>query len=198
MAESDRQRLLGRALALPHASEADFFGTRRPPADAAPEHVRVIKDTGLRTRLIEAGLAEGLQSPKGPQKIASILRIYPNFDAPPKNGARKNPPRVAKAAPAAKRILPTVEEMEALLARLRQLEREIVHEVSIELDERIERLKHAIAAQHGEALEATHRELGVALDQRRALTSHVRAEAFRRLESQSDFAPRAFLRLLAR
>jgi hypothetical protein len=198
MAESDRQRLRGRALALPRASEADFFGARRPPADADPDHLRVIKDTGLRTRLIEVGLAEGLQSPKGPQKIASILRIYPNFDAPAKNGARQNRPRVAPTKPPSAHALPTVEEMEALLARLRQLEREIVHELSIELDERIERLKHAIAAQHGEALEATHRELGVALEQRRALTSHVRAEAFRRLEALTDFAPRAFLRLLAR
>lgn len=205
MAESDRQRLLERALALPHASPGDFFGERRPPADANPDHLRVINDTSLRTRLIETGLAEGLQSPKGPQRIASILRIYPNFDAPrrrepaaARNGRPPGRPRAASAAPSPARALPTLEEMEALVARLRDVEREVAHELSAEVDDRVERLKRAIADQHGETLEATYRELGAALEQKRALASHVRAEAFRRVENDHGFAPRAHLRLLAR
>ena len=199
MAESDRQRLLERALALPHASASDFFGDRRPPADADPDHLRVINDTSLRTRLIEVGLAEGLQSPKGPQKIASILRIYPAFDAPRlTNGVRNGRPRGASIASSPARVLPTLEELEALIARIRELERQVAGELSAEVDDRIERLKIAIASQHGEALEATYRELGAALEQKRALASHVRAEAFSRVESDQSFAPRVFLRLLAR
>ncbi len=207
MAESDRRRLLERALDLPRAAESDFAGGRRPPHDADPDHLRIIKDTAFRTKLVETGLAEGLQSPKGPQKIASIIRIYPNFDAPARstngsiNGARpartaSRPSGAAGRTPA--RALPTVEEMEALIARLRETERAVTHELSADVDDRIERLKRAIAEQHGDALEATYRELGIALDQKRALTSHARAEAFRRVESDGTFAPRAHLRLLAR
>jgi hypothetical protein len=211
MAESDRQRLLERALALPHASASDFFGDRRPPPEADPNHLRVINDTNLRTRLIEAGLAEGLQSPKGPQKIASILRIYPNFDAPRlANGVRNGrPPGRAPGRPAGRargasiasspaRVLPTLEEMETLIARIREVERQVAGELSAEVDGRIEHLKRAIADQHGEALETTYRELGAALEQKRALAAHARAEAFRRVEGDQSFAPRAFLRLLAR
>ena len=211
MAESDRHRLLERALALPHASASDFFGDRRPPPDADPDHLRVINDTSLRTRLIEAGLAEGLQSPKGPQKIASILRIYPGFDAPRlTNGVRngrppgRSPgrppgrPRGASIASSPARVLPTLEELEALIARIREVERHVAGELSAEVDERLEHLKRAIADQHGEALEATYRELGAALEQKRALAAHARAEAFRRVEGDQSFAPRVFLRLLAR
>jgi hypothetical protein len=94
--------------------------------------------------------------------------------------------------------LPTLEEMEALIARVRAVEREVAHELSAEVDDRVELLKRAIADQHGDALEATYRELGTALEQKRALASHVRAEAFRRVENEPAFAPRVFLRLIAR
>jgi len=52
MAESDRQRLLERALALPEATADDFFGDRVPPGDADPSHLKRITDTGLRTKLV--------------------------------------------------------------------------------------------------------------------------------------------------
>ena len=70
MAESDRQRLLERALALPQAAASDFFGGRSAPPGADPALLKIIADTALRTKLLDAKLAEGLQSPKGPQKIA--------------------------------------------------------------------------------------------------------------------------------
>ena len=85
MAVSDRHRLLERALALPTATPADFQGGRRAPADADAALLKVIDDTAFRTKLVDARVAEGLQSPKGPQKIASIIRLYPNFDAPPRS-----------------------------------------------------------------------------------------------------------------
>ena len=136
MAESDRKRLLDRALALPNASEADFFGGRRPPRDADPALLKIINDTSLRTKLIDSRIAEGLQSPKGPQRIASILRVYPAFDAPPKavKNGRAVPPRAASPE---RRGLPSIEDMEALLARLKAVEAEVSHELAAQVDERI-------------------------------------------------------------
>src|SRR5271166_3736157 len=60
MAQSDRQRLLERALALPLAAATDFF-RRQPPHGVDQAHLRIIDDTALRTKLVDAGLAEGLQ-----------------------------------------------------------------------------------------------------------------------------------------
>ena len=77
-----------KATALPLAQESDFYGSHRRPQGVDPQHLRIIKDTALRSRLIMAGMAEGLQSPKGPQKIASIIRLYADFNAPqPVRGA---------------------------------------------------------------------------------------------------------------
>jgi len=197
MAQSDRQRLLERALALPQAAATDFF-RRQPPHGVDQAHLRIIDDTALRTKLVDAGLAEGLQSPKGPQKIASIVRIYPGFDAPPpprrpRNG-RASSRREPAAAPA--QTLPTLEEMESLLARLREVEGEVARELALEVDDRIERLKMAISQQNDEALEATYDELGAALEEKRALARRVRDEAFRRVQGDASFALRAHARLL--
>ncbi len=197
MAESDRRRLLERALALPTASPADFAGGRRPPSDALPEHLKRINDTALRTKLVETHIAQGLQSPKGPQKIASIVRIYPAFDAPPRvaGNGRKN---ARPAARAPRRGLPTVEEMERLIARIREAEREVAGELAQRVDERIAILKRSIAASSGEELERAYAELGTALAERRELAAHVRGEAFRRIESDGKVSGRVHLRLLDR
>ena len=195
MAESDRQRLLERALALPQAAASDFFGGRSAPPGADPALLKIIADTALRTKLLDAKLAEGLQSPKGPQKIASIVRIYPDFDAPSRgkpNGRARGP----VAAPT--RGLPTVDEMERLIARIRDVERTVEGELSAQIDERIRRLKHSLADLEGADLEAAVRELAAALDEKRALASHIRFEAFKRVERDADFAPRAYVRLLSR
>jgi hypothetical protein len=195
MAESDRKRLLERALALPGATGSDFFGERTPPAGADPAFIKKIDDTALRTKLVEARLAEGLQSPKGPQKIASIVRIYPDFDAPLRratNGRSKGP------APAQQRGLPSVDEMERLIKRIRELESEVESEMSTELDTRIGRLKRSLAELEGAELESAVRELATALDAKRALAAQIRFEAFRRIERDTDFAPRTYLRLIAR
>ncbi|GAC1493125.1 MAG: hypothetical protein NVS1B2_07400 [Vulcanimicrobiaceae bacterium] len=141
MAQSDRQRLLERALALPQAHASDFFGDRRAPHDADPTLLKRIDDTALRTKLVETGIAVGLQSPKGPQKIASILRIYPDFDAP---GRTSSGSRAAAAAPPQQqRGLPSVDEMEALIGRIREIEGDVAHELSAEVDERVAHLKRA-------------------------------------------------------
>ncbi|MBD5633095.1 MAG: hypothetical protein IAI49_01350 [Candidatus Eremiobacteraeota bacterium] len=197
MAESDRKRLLERALALPQASDSDFFGGRVRPADADSALIKKIEDTSLRTKLLDAKLAEGLQSPKGPQKIASIVRIYPNFDAPSRgssNGRSKAPP----PSHSPQRGLPTVDEMERLIGRIREIEAHVEGELSAELDGRGERLKRSLADLEGPELESAVRELSSTLDQKRALASQIRYETFRRVERDGDFAPRTYLRLLAR
>jgi len=197
MAESDRLRLLERALALPTASPADFAGGRRPPGDARPEHLKRINDTALRTKLVETHIAEGLQSPKGPQKIASIVRIYPSFDAPPKGASNGRKVSRPAARASARRGLPTVEEMERLIARIREVERDVAGELAQRVDQQIAALKRTIADSSGEELERAHRELGAALAERRELAARVRGEAFRRVESDGNFSSRVHLRLLA-
>jgi hypothetical protein len=199
MPESDRHRLLERALALPEARDSDFVGGRRPPPEADPALLKRIDDTALRTKLVDSHLAEGLQSPKGPQKIASIVRIYPNFDAPPRASAaaangRGRPPK----APAPGRGLPTVDEMEQLIARIREIEAAVERDLASAVDEKIAHLKRALADLDGEALETAYEQLGTALEHKRALGAQVRFETFRRVEADADFKPRAFLRLLAR
>jgi hypothetical protein len=192
--------LLERALALREATPADFFGGRTPPADADPALLKIIDDTALRTKLQDVRLIEGLQSPKGPQKIASIVRVYPDFDAP----ARSAPARAANArrspSPAApqQRGLPTVEDMERLTARIRDVEAQVASEMSAQIDGRVERLKRSLPELDGAELESAARELTAALEEKRALASHIRYETFKRIERDSDFAPRTFLRLLAR
>ncbi len=198
MAASDRQRLLERALALPGARESDFFGGRRPPADADPALLKRIDDTALRTKLVDARIAEGLQSPKGPQKIASIVRIYPGFDAPPRSSPGSANGRVRAAAPPAQRGLPTVDEMERLIARIREIESEVQRDLASQVDERIAHLKRALAELDGAELETAYRELGEALEHKRALASQVRFETFRRVDGDAGFGPRVYLRLLAR
>lgn len=199
MAESDRQRLLERALALPQAEASDFFGDREPPDDADPSLLKRINDTTLRTKLVETRLALGLQSPKGPQKIASIVRIYPDFDAPERgtSAPRAKNGRVASAPiPMQQRGLPTVAEMERLIARIRDVETEVAGELAAEIDERLARLKRGLADLDGAELEAAYRELGDALERKRALDSQVRFETFRRIERDAGFAERTYLRLL--
>jgi hypothetical protein len=202
MAESDRQRLLARAMELPQAHESDFFG-RKPPADADPAYLKTIADTSLRTKLVEARVAEGLQSPKGPQKIASIVRIYPDFNAPGR-AARSAPSQATRNGPAKKRTIVApprrarapIEEMERLTARIRQVEAQLSRELAARLDERIDELKRELARAAGDELETAYHALGEALKQRRVVATQALHEAFRQVEADGEFPPRAFIGLL--
>lgn len=199
---SARASLWEKALSLPLARDEDFFGSNERPAGVDPEHVRVIGDTALRSRLIMAGIAEGLQSPKGPQRIKSIIRLYPGFDAPRPGGSKPRPLRsAAVAAPPPGRAafgLPTVEELNALLARIGQAEREVSQELQGRVTSDIERLKKQIGTLEGDAFERAFRELENAMRQRRELAGQIREEAFRRVEADTAFEPRRYLRLLSR
>jgi len=140
-----------------------------------------------------------LQSPKGPQRIASIVRIYPAFDAPVRQASNGRVKRGAAAATRdPQRGLPTIDEMENLIARIREVEREVVAALVSETDQRIDELKRSLADLSGDALEHAYRELGAALESKRALASQARHEARRRVEADTEFAPRTHLRLLAR
>ncbi|MBV8643309.1 MAG: hypothetical protein JO225_05275 [Candidatus Eremiobacteraeota bacterium] len=162
--------------------------------------MRVISDTALRSRLIMAGIAEGLQSPKGPQRIKSIIRLYPDFDAP-RPGNRPRTVRAAAAPahePARAFGLPTVEELNALLTRIQQIERAVSVEMQGRLSGDIDRLKRQISSLDGDDFERAFRELENAMRQRRELSGQIREEAFRRIDADSSFEPRRYLRLIAR
>jgi len=191
---SDPSTLLQRALDLPVAKESDFFGSRRRPAGVNPDHIKVINDTALRSRLIGAGLAQGLQSPKGPQRIASILRVYPSGDAPGRNAAA----RPGADSPRGAYGLPTVEELNTLLARIAAVERDVSHELQSKINADIDRLKRQIGTLDGDAFERAFRELDRALSARRDLAAQIRAEAFARIDADGGFDARKYLRLIAR
>jgi len=197
---SARANLWEKAQSLPLARDDDFFGSTRRPVGIDPQHLRVINDTALRSRLIMAGIAEGLQSPKGPQRIKSIIRVYPAFDAP-RPGNRPRAVRTASAPAEPSRTafgLPTVEELNALLARIGQVEREVSHELQGRLHGDIDRLKKQIATLDGDDFERAFRELDGAMKQRRQLATEVREEAFRRIDADATFEPRRYLRLISR
>ncbi len=195
---SARANLWEKATSLPLAEDEDFFGSNRRPIGVDPQHLRVINDTALRSRLIMAGIAEGLQSPKGPQRIKSIIRLYPAFDAP-RPGNKPRTGRATSDEPGRPAFgLPTVEELNALLNRVQQAERDVNVELQGRLVAEIERLKKQIGSLEGDEFERAFRELESAMRQRRELAGQVREEAFRRVEADANFEPRRFLRLLSR
>jgi hypothetical protein len=187
-----------KAMALPLAQESDFYGAHRRPQGVDPQHLRIIKDTALRSRLIMAGMAEGLQSPKGPQKIASIIRLYADFNAPsPVRGGRgtvRRGPEPSRSAYG----LPTVEELNRLLHRIATVERAVSSELQGQINNDISRLKGQIATLEGDEFERTFRELEAAVRARREVAGQVREETFKRIEAESSFEPRKYLRLISR
>ena len=185
-------------MALPLAQDSDFYGTHRKPHGVDGQHLRVIKDTALRSRLIMAGMAEGLQSPKGPQKIASIIRLYADFNAPqPLRGARPAARRGNEPSRSAYG-LPTVEELNSLLSRITSVERVVSAELQGQINNDISRLKGQIASLEGDEFERAFRELESAVRARREVAGQVRDETFKRIEADSAFEPRKYLRLVSR
>jgi hypothetical protein len=189
-------------MSLPMARDEDFFNGNRKPLGVDPQHMRVINDTALRSRLIMAGIAEGLQSPKGPQRIKSIIRVYPDFDAPRPPSPKPRAIRTA-ATPQAEPTrgafgLPTVEELNALLTRIQHTERLVSQELQGQLSSQIDRLKKQISSLEGDDFERAFRELETAMRQRRELAKEIREEAFRRIDADGSFEARKYLRLISR
>ena len=198
-ARGARANLWQKATSLPIAGDGDFFPPNRPPSGADPQHLRVISDTALRSRLIMAGIAEGLQSPTGPQRIKSIIRLYPAFDAP-RPGNRPRTARSASPSEPARGAfgLPTVEELNTLLDRITRTEREVAQELQGRVAADIDRLKRQIATLEGDEFERAFRELDAAMRQRRELANQIREEAFHRIDADPGFEPRRYLRLISR
>jgi hypothetical protein len=120
--------------------------------------------------------------------------LYQAFDTPgvPKTSDGKK--RLGK--PGRKAALPTVEEMEALLKRIRAIEGHVARELSMSLDAEIGQAQRRVAEAFIGTVEEAFHALGVLLEKRRDSRRHVRAAAFAQIEADSEFAPRAFLRLL--
>jgi hypothetical protein len=191
-----RAGLWEKATELPAARESDFFGQHRRPLGVDAEYLKIINDTSLRTRLIDSGIAEGLQSPKGPQRIPSIIRLYPNFDAPGKDAATR-PGRTTEVSRAAYG-LPTVEELTALLDRIRDAEATVSAELQHQVNADIGRLKRQIGDLDGDEFDRVFNELDRAIGKRKSLGKQVREAAFRQIEADAAFPGRKYLRLISR
>jgi len=208
MADTERKSLLERAMALPNATSDDFSGNNRRPSGVHDDHLKVIKDTSLRSRLILGGFAEGLQSPKGPQKIASIIRIYPAGDAPKREVRPRGPrgvgrPRGSRSAATPERSrgafgLPTIEDLQALVTRVRDEESAASARLQGEINSSIDRIKREIGTLEGDDFERAYRELENQMRAKRQVAGQIREEAFRVIESDETFAPRQYLRLVSR
>jgi hypothetical protein len=190
----DREALLAQALALPDVRASDFSG-RTPPGDAHPSHLKVIKDTALRSKLIQLRLAEGLQSPKGPQRIASIIRLYPNFNAPVRTARIASP---VKGTTKHKGALPTVEQWEALLTRIHAIEGHVAREVGMGINDEIAALQRAVAEVPADALGTALAALGAALAKRKDAGPYIREEAFKRIARDASFPERVHLPYLSK
>ena len=193
-----RNSLWEKALGLPIAQDSDFYGSNRKPGGVDPQHLRIIKDTTLRSRLIMSGMAEGLQSPKGPQKIPSIIRLYPDYKAPHPGRPGPRPERRPSEPSRVAYGMPTVEELNALLHRIDTTERDVSVHLQGQINADIARLKSQIATLDGDEFERAFRELEAAVRARREVAGQVREEAFRRIEADASFEPRKYLRLIAR
>jgi hypothetical protein len=94
--------------------------------------------------------------------------------------------------------LPTVEEMEALLKRIRAIEGHVARELSMSLDAEIGQAQRRVAEAFVGTVEEAFYSLGALLEKRRDSRRHVRATAFAQIEADREFAPRVYVRLLTR
>jgi hypothetical protein len=200
MPPRNAQALLERALSLPDAQPTDFVRTQ-PPVGVAANLLKAIKDTAVRGELIRASLAEGIQSPKGPQKFPSIIRLYPGFDAPAAPAVPKTTgvgKRMGRPPGKATETLPTVEEVEALLKRIRAIEGHVARELSMSIEAEIAEAQRRVAEATGGDMDVAFQALGALLEKRKDARRYVRETAFAKIEADKEFPLRGFLRLLAR
>lgn len=182
--KTTREELLSRASALLIAEKQDFIDLTL--CDDYPlESFRLIDDKALRSKLIGAGLAVKVQSPKGKQNIASIIRLLPE-------NARLEPtPRRARQA------LPTIDELEALVKRFRETEAKVAAEIEAGADRDIADIRKRIAHGSEDDLHAAHEALGKALESKREARSVAKLEARSRLSEDPNFEQRPFLAMVA-
>lgn len=204
MREKTIERLRAEAMSLPVATSHDFASWTPYPVSADPNLLRVIKDTAFRSKLITNGYAVGIQSPKGPQKCASIILLYPNGDAPAREIKHRAPRRGRSIEASKSRLmfgragqnLPTIEDMEKICERVRSLEQTLSVEVVQAADRRVEELQKAIGVASASDISHLYHELGSILEARRNHNGVLRAEVFKRLAADQGFPLRSYLSML--
>ena len=82
--------------------------------------------------------------------------------------------------------------------RITVVERAVSSELQGQINNDIARLKAQIATLEGDEFERAFRELETAVRARREVAGQVREETFKRIEADSSFEPRKYLRLISR
>jgi transcription elongation GreA/GreB family factor len=177
-----REELLEAAQSLPVAEKKDFLDLT-----LCQGNERTISDTGLRAKLLRAGLAVAVQSPKGPQArtTPSIIRLL-------SESARLQPtPRRVK------QTLPTLEDLKALIKRIDATEAHVAREMQISNEETINNLRAQLAEASLSHAEQIHAELGKAFQEKNIVLHLARLEALRRVGEDTEFPQRVFVGLVA-
>ena len=200
MTSTRREKLIAQTDELAIAKPEDFAEGVQPAQDVPPNQYRVIANTQLRAKLLIARLAEGIQSPKGPQKIASIIRLYPEGNAPePATRASRasNQPRTSRGSRRVKQPLPSVEDLRALLTRIDAVEGHVAREMSMTIDGEAEALQKRAASVSLDVLPGVLSELNMAMAKRADVRAFARPEAFKQIAADREFAQRVFLPLIS-
>lgn len=107
--------------------------------------------------------------------ISNVFTSYPAFDAPSVPKTSDGEKRLGKPGRKAAQTLPTVEEMEALLKRIRAIEGHVARELSMSLDAEIGQAQRRVAEAFVGTVEEAFYSLGALLEKRRDSRRHVRA-----------------------
>lgn len=189
-----------RAQALPIATQRDFLEGRLPSAGSASEF-RVVVDRKLRMDLLRARAAEAVQTPRGRQTIKPIIRLYTGVRPPLKQFTqrvrRKRGAVVGRRLRGAMSSVVSVEQMTAILKRLRELEVIVINQLEGTLETEITFLRERLGeAKDHDELERAHQALGAVLKQRGRIHASARVEAFRLAEDDESIEGRGILRYL--
>jgi hypothetical protein len=187
--------LLKQAEALPDATAENYVDGRTAPVDVPSHLLKVITDSKLRSKLIRARLAQGVQSPKGPQKIASILQIFPHGDAPELLRVARS--SKGKNLSTRRSKLPSVIQMRTLLTRVEAVSGHVAREAGIALEQEILDLQRQIAEAAPESLEQLSGSLSSAISRRNDNSAQIIREARKQIQADDSFPERVYLRFLA-
>ncbi len=202
-----QEALLEKAYALPIVDISDILPGKLP-TQYEPVNLRHSNDTQIRSRLIIAGLAEGIQSPKGPQKnsVKSVILLYPNGDAPrrevhPRGPNKSKHPGAIQIKhgilPQSRDDLPTIGDMEILVKRIREIEEIERNELHQSIHDEIKHGQHAVATAHADKLHEAHRKLGESLAKLTQTDSYIRRKALQTVGNDPLFPQRVYLKLIS-
>lgn len=205
--------MVSEALRMPLAKISDFVNPEDFPHDADPKLIKISKSGYIRSHLIARRYAVGLQSPIGRSGKPSIFRLYPDGDAPALTNASKGSRKrkqarrkyVAQTTAAAViaiekkpqskngKILPTIEDLAAIIARVREIEGPVTRD---SIDAEMLKMRNRISIASIEDILSLSKELSE-LAQSRNEQSLRRKEALTQLSQDETFQQRDFLHLIA-